>query len=62
MYGTLRRQAAESLLSHLQHIHPDNRYELALHDPRRGTWGVLLYTPYCEQMPFRCEGFVWHNY
>ena len=33
--------------------------EFLVNEEAARTWGVVRYTPYCEQMPWRCAGFVW---
>lgn len=68
-YGTTDKAKAEAKAEELQKQYPANKYEVAIHDhasrglfsrqPQRPvTWGVLRFIPYCEKMPFRCDGFV----
>ncbi len=57
------KERAEELATTLRVNHPENCYLASPHEwypnntPKK--WGVVRYIPYCEQMPWRCDGFVW---
>jgi hypothetical protein len=75
-YGFDTKEEAESLKKKLTAAEPQNKFTLEPHSWLPGfptrfsdgsinelaakTWGVVRYTPYCEKMPWRNEGFVWH--
>jgi hypothetical protein len=60
-YGFESKAIAERCQAKLQEQYPEHRYEVALHDSRRRTWGVMRYVPYCDKMPLRCTGFIDFN-
>ena len=75
-YGVHEKEKAEALAEYLQAIHPENQYEVAIHDRRApnwmhrepvrrepAMWGVIKYVPSdLRGWPWRCEGFVWWDY
>jgi hypothetical protein len=75
MYGFETKQEAETRAAVLREQEPDNRFEVephswfervptrfsdgAINEAAARTWGVVMYVPYCDAMPWRCTGFVW---
>lgn len=62
-YGTRCKELAEQKAAELARQYPTNRYEVQPHEVSpKGfavTWGVMQFSPYCAQMPWRCNGFLW---
>ena len=62
MYG-LDEQTAAVKCAELITKQDGNRYHVAPHSwtftGQPLTWGVVRCVPYCEQMPWKHDGFVW---
>lgn len=72
MYGFDTRAEAQRQADRLTALHPEQRFEVALHKHREFniwtgrtdfevTYGVKRFVPYCDAMPERFDGFVWFD-
>jgi hypothetical protein len=68
MYGFNSQHEAQAQANVLSVRYPENHYEVAPHryaersykpNDIAVTWGVKRYVPYCDEMSWRLDGFVW---
>jgi hypothetical protein len=60
-YGATKEKA-EAFAAYMRELVPHNRFEVQMYDHSRNVYGVVRYTPFCQQVPWRCSGFIWRDY